>query len=55
VREEFQREIPIRRFLEEPTIANLAEVLQEQPEPEFTPAPIPVITRTQSRVKLSLN
>jgi aspartate racemase len=55
VREEFQREIPIRRFLEEPTIANLAEVLQEQPEPEFTPRPIPVITRTQSRVKLSLN
>jgi len=54
VREEFKREIPIRRFLEEPTIANLAEVLQEQPEPEFTPAPIPVITRT-TRVKLSLN
>jgi aspartate racemase len=54
VREEFQREIPIRRFLEEPTIANLAEVLQEQPEPEFTPGPIPVITRA-TRVKLSLN
>jgi amino acid adenylation domain-containing protein len=56
VREEFKREIPIRRFLEEPTIAALAEVLQRQPEPELAPETIPAITRasrTQSRVKLS--
>jgi amino acid adenylation domain-containing protein len=56
VREEFKREIPIRRFLEEPTIAALAEVLQQEPEAELVAETIPAITRTgrvRTRVKLS--
>lgn len=56
VREEFRREIPIRRFLEEPTIAALAEILRRRPEPELAPETIPAISRArrvQSRVKLS--
>ena len=52
VREEFKREVPMRRFLDDPTVAVLAEILQQQGagliEKAITHTP-----REQRRVKLS--
>jgi acyl-CoA synthetase (AMP-forming)/AMP-acid ligase II len=52
VREEFKREVPVRRFLENPTIATIAEVVQEEQVQEIMSA-IPRASRAQTRVKLS--
>ncbi|HKG80964.1 MAG TPA: amino acid adenylation domain-containing protein [Pyrinomonadaceae bacterium] len=55
VREEFRREVPIRRFLEEPTIATLAEVVQQEQRPGLAEETLAITraSRAQSRVKLS--
>jgi acyl-CoA synthetase (AMP-forming)/AMP-acid ligase II len=56
VREEFKREVSIRRFLEDPTIASLAAVVQEELVMELVQAATPAIpraSRAQARVKLS--